>query len=225
LVGSPQESKKAFQLPVEASVPAFESVMPQHPEPVASVPAPSPTRDAPPPASEDEREQDPVERARELLDYGHSEEARELLLEVAQQHTDSVPLCTLLGQACANLNLQDEAERWCKQAITLDRLAIEAYYTLALVYQHKGELDLAIDMMKKVVYIDRNSVLGHYGLADLYRARGRLPQALKSLDNARRLLSARPEQDLVPGSGGITVGRLHQAIVSQQQQWEAEAER
>jgi hypothetical protein len=73
--------------------------------------------------------------------------------------------------------------------------------------------------MKKVVYIDRNYVLGHFGLADLYRNNGQLPQAQKSLDNARRLLEARPAEELLPGSGGITVGCLRETIIRQQQQW------
>jgi hypothetical protein len=50
-----------------------------------------------------------------------------------------------------------------------------------------------------------------------------LPLALKSLDNARRLLDLRPEGELIPNSGGITVGRLREAVNRQQQQWEAEA--
>jgi chemotaxis protein methyltransferase CheR len=105
----------------------------------------------------------------------------------------------------------------------VNRLALQAYYTLALVFQHQGNLDKAIDAMKKVVYIDRTNVLGHFGLADLYRSSEHLPQALKSLDNARRLLEARAQEELIPESGGVTAGRLRQTVVRQQQQWEAEA--
>jgi hypothetical protein len=74
-----------------------------------------------------------------------------------------------------------------------------------------------------VVYIDRSSVLGHFGLADLYRSRRQFPLALKSLDNVRRLLAARAEEEVIPGSGGITAGRLRETIIRQQQQWSAEA--
>jgi chemotaxis protein methyltransferase CheR len=109
------------------------------------------------------------------------------------------------------------------RAISLDRLALDAYYTLALVSQHQGDLDAAIDAMKKVVYIDRNYVLGHFGLADLYHAERQLPHALKSLDNVRRLLDARVDQELIADSGGITVGRLRQTVVRQQQLWSQEA--
>lgn len=167
-------------------------------------------------------ESDPLERAQELLDYGHSEEARDVLLELINLRPNHAPTCALLGRAYANLGCWSDAEHWCRQAGRLDPLALEAYYTLALVLQHQGQLDQAIDAMKKVVYIDRNDVLGHFGLANLYRTKGQLPQAQKSLDNARRLLEARAAEELISGSGGITAGRLREATIRQQQQWVAE---
>jgi chemotaxis protein methyltransferase CheR len=166
---------------------------------------------------------DPLERAKELLSYGRSEDARELLLGMVNAGPNNAPAHALLGQACANLGDWDEAERWCRRAIRLDKLALEAYYILSLVLQHQGQLDEAIEMMKKVVYIDRHYVLGHFGLADLYHSNEQLPQALKSLDNARRLLEGCSEDELIIGSGGITTGRLRDAVIHQQQKWGAEA--
>lgn len=191
-------------------------------------PAPVDAQLAPPsplalPAEELLEDSDPVERARELLGYGHSEQARDLLQELVESRPRHAPSCALLGQAYANLGHWQESEHWCRQAVRYDRLALEAYYTLALVLQHQGRLDQAIRAMKKVVYIDRHYVLGHFGLADLYRSSGQLPQALKSLDNAHRLLNGSAEEELVLGSGGITAGRLRDTVIRQQQRWSAEA--
>jgi chemotaxis protein methyltransferase CheR len=166
---------------------------------------------------------DPLERAQEVLEYGRSEEARDLLLKLVRSRPEHAPASALLGQAYANLGHWEKAEHWCREAIRSDKLALEAYYTLALVLQHRKQLDQAITVMKKVVYIDRHNVLGHFGLADLYRSSGQLPQALKSLDNARRLLNGRAGEELIPGSGGITVGSLRETIIRQQQQWSAKA--
>jgi Tfp pilus assembly protein PilF len=105
------------------------------------------------------------------------------------------------------------AEFWCTEAVRLDKLAVDAYYTLALVFQHQGKLDLAITNMKKVVYLERNNILGHFGLADLYCEKQQWAQAQKSLDNARRLLDAQNNEELVPGSGGVTVGSLRETII------------
>jgi chemotaxis protein methyltransferase CheR len=167
---------------------------------------------------------DPIERARELLEYGHSEEARDVLLKLIGTRSRHAPALALLGQAYANLGEWSEAERWCRQAARLDNLLLDAYYTLALVLQHQSRLAEAIDAMKKVVYIDRNHVLSHFGLADLYHSNGQLPQAYKSLDNARRLLERCADEQIIPGSGGITAGRLRETVVREQQQWGAEAE-
>jgi chemotaxis protein methyltransferase CheR len=158
-------------------------------------PPPIPTS---PPAEEEKA--DPMEQACELLEFGHSEEAR-----------------------YANLGCWEEAEHWCREAIQVDKLALNAYYTLALVLQHQGQVIQAIDVMKKVVYIDRHYVLAHFGLADLYHANDQLSRALKSLDNANRLLEGRAEDALIVGAEGITVGRLREAIARQQQRWSAEA--
>jgi chemotaxis protein methyltransferase CheR len=140
-------------------------------------------------------------------------------MEIVQQEPAKAVASALLGQACANLGLWQEAEAWCRQAIRLDRLALEAYYTLALVLQHQGRLDEAINAMKKVVYVDRHYVLGHFGLANLYKNNGKLAQAQKSLDNARRLLQARAADAVIPGAGGITAGQLREAVDRQQQRW------
>jgi chemotaxis protein methyltransferase CheR len=166
---------------------------------------------------------DPFEQARELLEYGHSEKARDVLLKLIKTRPAHAPALALVGQAYANLGEWTEAERWCRQAVRLNNLLLDAYYTLALVLQHQSRLDEAIDAMKKVVYIDRNHVLGHFGLADLYHSNGQLPLACKSLDNARRLLERCADDQIIASSGGIAAGRLRETVVREQQQWGAEA--
>lgn len=162
---------------------------------------------------------DPIEQAQKMLDFGRSEQARDLLLDLVSLKPNHVQASVLLGQACANLGNWEEAEKWCRQAAQLDRLSLKAYYTLALVLQHQGHLDQAIAAMKKVIYIDHHHIVGHFGLAGLYRNNNQMPQALKSLDNAHRLLAALADDDVVPDSGGVTAGRLQGTIVRQQQQW------
>ncbi|HSD83744.1 MAG TPA: CheR family methyltransferase, partial [Anaerolineae bacterium] len=182
--------------------------------PVTEVPKP-PT--APLPAVE----LDPVEHAQELMEYGHTEQACEILLAYVRQQPNHVQACTLLGQVYANLGAWTEAEEWCRRATQSNILALNAHYTLALVLQHQQKLDQAIASMRKVIYLDHLNVLGHYGLANLYYASGQRPQAHKSLDNARRLLEGRAAEEMIPESGGVTVGRLREAITRQQQQWSA----
>jgi chemotaxis protein methyltransferase CheR len=206
--------------------PAPVSARPLDLDPLPAASVPQPTRKDQPPRIEsalETEESDPIDEAKALLDFGRSQEAYNLLLEVVSLKPNHAPACVLLGQACANLGHWEEAEKWCRLAVQLDRLSLKAYYTLALVLQHQGQLAQAIDAMKKVVYIDRNHIVGHFGLAGLYRNSGQLPQALKSLYNAHRLLTEHDVDEVVPDSGGVTAGRLQGTIVRQQQQWSVEA--
>jgi tetratricopeptide (TPR) repeat protein len=166
---------------------------------------------------------DPIGRAQELLGHGRSEEARDLLLGLTKAGPANAPACTLLGQAHCHLSHWEEAERWCREAIRLDILALDAYYILALVLQHQGQLDEAIDAVKKVIYIDQHHTLAHFDLANLYHAKAQLPQALKSLDDALRQLDGRGLDDFIPGPFGITAGSLRETIIHQQQTWRTEA--
>ncbi len=162
---------------------------------------------------------DPFEQARRSLEVGQAEEARDLLLPLVHVQSEDVSMCVLMGQIYANLGRWEDAEHWCRRAAFLDRLSTDAYYTLALVFQHQGRLDEAIDAMKKVVYLNRNSILGHFGMANLYGDKRQWGQAQKSLTNAYRLLNARRDDEVIPGSGGITVKSLRQTILRQQQRW------
>ncbi len=166
-----------------------------------------------------ETEESSLEHVKELIEYGRLEDAMKMLHRLNQERPREAMICALLGQANADLSNWEEAEKWCKRAIEYDKLILDAYYTLSLVFQHIGKLDMAIDMMKKVVYIDRNYILGHYGLANLYHDSGLMPQAQKSLDNALRLFSGKPEDTVITGSRGITVARLREAVIRQQQAW------
>jgi chemotaxis protein methyltransferase CheR len=164
-------------------------------------------------------ERDRLELAEEYLEQGRSEEALTVLLKEAAARPDRLPACVLIGKIYADRGNWIEAERWCQRAIQIDRLAIDAYYIVALVYQHQGKLVEAIEAMKKVVYLDRNSILGHFSLADLHHSSNQPVQAQKSLDNVRRLLQTRTADELIPDSGGITIGRLRDTVIRRQQEW------
>jgi len=223
-----QKSPPTRSLNLTATRPAAPLPIPIPPPPVAApstfpaqirtfFPTP-PVSQIIPPATE-AKGQDPLELARELLEFGRSEDARRILTELVKDTPANSTCSALLGKANANLGDWREAEKWCLQAIEKDKLHLEAYYTLALVLQHEGQLPQALDMMRKVVYIDHNYILGHYGLANLFFENNQFPQAQKSLDNALRLLQGKPDDQMVTGSHDITIGRLREAITRQQQAW------
>jgi chemotaxis protein methyltransferase CheR len=220
-----QKSPQTAGLRMPAAKPAALPSIPIPPPPIASAAFP-PTAPISKPTTAPlviptapAQEADPLDLARELLEFGRSEDACQVLSKLVINRPGDAAVAALLGQAYANLGNWAEAERYCQRAIERDKLCLDAYYTLALVFQHEGRLPQALEMMKKVVYLDRNYILGHYGLANLYFECNQLPQAHKSLDNALRLLQGKPDDQMVPGARDVTVGRLREAITRQQQAW------
>ncbi len=62
--------------------------------------------------------------------------------------------------------------------------------------------------------------LQHDGLeAALYHLQRQMPQALKSLDNARRLRETHFVEEVIPESGGMATGRLRKTVIRRQQEW------
>ncbi len=167
------------------------------------------------------KEVDPMSVAIELLEYGRSDDARDMLLKLVKERPQDAKVNALLGKTFANLSLWDEAQYWCTQAVLFDKLFLDAYYTLALVFKHKGQVLQAIEVMKKVVYLDHTYVLGHYVLANLYFECNLMSQAKKSLDNALRILHTVPDEKIIEGTSEILAGRLREAIIRQQQAWNA----
>jgi chemotaxis protein methyltransferase CheR len=101
-----------------------------------------------------------------------------------------------------------EARRWVNKAIGEDSLAAEAYYLLALVSQHEGDVDAAIANLKKVVYLGEEGPVIHFNLALLYRQQGDLMLARRSLGNAIKLLEKWPPERPMPYSDGLEAQRL-----------------
>jgi chemotaxis protein methyltransferase CheR len=145
---------------------------------------------------------------RQLLNEGQIEMAISLLLQQVEMTPDVAALYALLCRAYANIGNWDEARRWGQEALKLDNLLSEVYYTLALVYEHQQECDVAIAMLKKVIYLDWEAPLPHFHLAMLYQEIGRPDEARQSWQKVVALLNKWPPEKVVPDSGGETAQNL-----------------
>jgi chemotaxis protein methyltransferase CheR len=170
-----------------------------------------------------EPQPDPLVRARELMENGENAKALQQLLALEKSNSNTPEVCSLIGKIYADMGEWKNAEEWCKKTIERQKLNRSAHYILALVYQHQGRLEEAVSYMKKVIYIDSSYILGHVALADLYYLQKQMPQALKSLDNARKFLSVGSPEEIVTDSGGITKRVLLDLVTHRQQQWSAES--
>jgi chemotaxis protein methyltransferase CheR len=212
--------KQMEELLSQSKISPFTSAKPRTDSPPASrvinaTPAPKPA--AP------ESQKDQLQRALELMESGENATALRQLLALEKLDHDNPELCSLIGKIYADMGEWKNAEEWCKKTITSQKLNRSAHYILALVYQHQNRIEEAVSTMKKVIYIDSSYILGHVALADLYHLQKQMPQALKSLDNARKFLSQGNPEDIVIDSGGITKRVLLDLTTHRQQQWSEES--
>ena len=145
---------------------------------------------------------------RQLLNEGQIEAAISMLLQQVEVTPDVAALYALLCRAYANIGNWDEARRWGQEALKLDNLLSEVYYTLALVYEHQQQPEVAIAMLKKVIYLDWEAPLPHFHLAMLYQEIGRPDEAQQSWQKVVALLNKWPPEKVVPDSGGETAQNL-----------------
>ena len=86
-----------------------------------------------------------------------------------------------------------------------DRTDPTPYYLSGVIHQERGATQEARNALRRAVYLDPSFVAAHHALASL--APDRESEA-RHLRNARELLLALPEDEVVPESGGLTASAL-----------------
>lgn len=160
------------------------------------------------PASLRPAPQDAYAVARELLSRGQVEKAIAMLEDECQQEAAPAVAQCLLGRAYADLGQWQKARDWCQKAQAADPLLPEVYYVLAMVHEHEGNLEPAIDNLKKVVYLDQDRPLAYFNLAMLYKKRAQVGLARRALQTAIRKIKPWPPDKIIPDSGFTRAGHL-----------------
>lgn len=115
---------------------------------------------------------------------------------------------TLLARAYANQGKLTEALKWCRTAISSDKLNAAAYYLLASILQEQGEVDEAISSLNKALYLDHEFVIAHFALGNILMMLGRSAESRRRFETAIKLLPNYRQDDVLPESEGITAGQL-----------------
>ena len=136
------------------------------------------------------------------------DEARQCFLSCLTKETGSITALYRLACLEANVGRLNEARKWAEQALNHDPLRSEVHYTLALVHQVQGELQEAINRLKKVIYLDSNFILAHFGLFHLYQRTGNPIEAERHRTLAVHLASKLSPDTVLPGSDDLTAGQL-----------------
>jgi chemotaxis protein methyltransferase CheR len=125
-----------------------------------------------------------------------------------------VEAAALLVQAYANQGRFTQALEWSENILAADRLNPRPYYLQATIFQEQGAIDAAIISLNKAIYLDHGFVLAHFALANLNLRNGKMNEAARHLKNAASHLHAYADDDILPGSEGMSARRLAEIIAS-----------
>jgi chemotaxis protein methyltransferase CheR len=163
------------------------------------------------PPNQQTSNQTAYDQARVCLSDGRVDEAVCHLKEQLQQTPAFAPAHCLLARAYADQGLWQLARQACEQARTIDPLLSEVYYVLAMVEEHEGHIEPAIENLKKLVYLDKERPLAYFNLAMLYKKRSQVGQAQLALKNTIKRIQYWPADKVIPDSGHTSAQSLAEA--------------
>lgn len=207
----PCEAVSGMALPLPPPPAPSEATPPPCAAPQPAEPLPAVT---PGPAAAGHRVS-PYEEALALYRQGlYTEAAAKLAGLLASGAPVEGKAATLLARLFANQGDFAAALEWTEKAIAVNKLDPEVRYLQAIIFQEQGHIDTAIAALKKTLYLDQSFVLAHFALANLSRQRGMAREAARHLENAASLLTACGDDDILPGSDGMSARRLGEIIVN-----------
>ncbi len=131
----------------------------------------------------------------------------------SEKAPESLPLAEdLLGRAraLAGEGKLEEARRLCEASLAREPLDPDAHLLLAEVCQEQGEVLSALAALGRALYLESDLVPAHFLLGSLLFRQGDRRRGCRSMETVTRLLASSPREAVVPGSGGLTAGRLHE---------------
>jgi len=101
-----------------------------------------------------------------------------------------------------------EAIRRCAAAVEADKCDASLHYRHALLLEEAGDAAAAQAALRRALFLDRGFVLAHVVLGRLSEKQGRSGGATKHFSHALQILERQSADTIVPGSEGLSAGRL-----------------
>ncbi|MCX6270898.1 MAG: tetratricopeptide repeat protein [Bacteroidetes bacterium] len=118
----------------------------------------------------------------------------------------------LLAKAAADSGSLNDAIRYCDEALKLNKTDYRIYYLKATVLLELGREEEAMSTLNQLVYLEQDFVLAYFLLGNINMRSGKISEGHKHYKHALKILSKlKPEEEL-PGSEGLTIGRLAEII-------------
>lgn len=148
-----------------------------------------------------------------LFKAGHYNEVEKRVNDAIKNGSqDKKSHLILLARIKANQGLLAESEKFCIEAIELDKINTEAHYLLATVYNEQGKVKEALNSINSTLFLDPDFALGHFLLGNISKNGGENSDSKKHFNNALKSLSKLKHDDIIAESDGLTAGRLSEII-------------
>ncbi len=131
-------------------------------------------------------------------------------LTIKTDKQESSPL--EIARRFANQGNLSLALQWVEKFIATNPSNPEAYYLSGMIHYERGELQEAEQQLKKALYLDPDHLLSHFQMAGICNNHGKEKQARKHIQNVGYLLQQFKDEDLLPGTEGMTAGQLRSLL-------------
>ena len=149
-----------------------------------------------------------------LYRQGHYQQAAERLDGLRVRRELPAEGVALLIRAHANRGELSAALEVCEAALLGDKLDPALHFLRAEILQEQGMRAEAQHALERALYLDHRLVLAHFALGNLALREGSRPRAARHFQNAFDLLRGAAADSILPGSEGMTAGRLREIIAS-----------
>ena len=176
------------------------------------LPSAAPAIGEPPEKSAEPAVKPSLASAEALYRQGECTEAAALVKTLFPGATMPVDAMILLVRCHANRGELSLALELCDAALGREKLDPELHFLRAEILQEQGRGDEALTSLHHALYLDPKLVLAHFALGNLSLWSDRTEKARKHFNNALALLDGFAPDEILPGSEGITAGRLKEII-------------
>ena len=147
-----------------------------------------------------------------LFDKGRYQHCIEMCLVLLVENPRETKALTILVKSYANMGNLTEARKWGEKLLHQDGTEADSYYLVATIQMEENDPELAESTLKRALYLDPHHLLSHFLLGSIMSRQGKKRTAVKHFQNVNELLEKYQENEVVPGSDGLTAGRIREIV-------------
>jgi chemotaxis protein methyltransferase CheR len=117
-------------------------------------------------------------------------------------------LFSILIKSYANLGHPEEENEVLTKILSSGTATSEMYYMYASLLNERQESEPAEICLKRSIYLNHTHILSHLMLGDIYLKAGKRDLAIRHYENVLKIVHHSDENEIVPESDGLTVGRI-----------------